>query len=124
MLKKMKYARNILSIALCAMSVSCKKDNSNIGIVSLTLVHATTNMENIAVSFSATPIPFYKSELLISYSSNYEYGLPPGENAISILSSSDTSKIAWNGVLNLQSGGIYSFYLAGQAGHIDTLFHQ
>jgi len=114
----------LLYICLLLVFSSCKKENANVGVVSLNLIHATANMDNIAVSFSATPIPYYQNPANIGFATNYEYGLPPGMQALSVLSSDDTAKVAWAGILNMQPGKIYSFYLTGQKGRIDTLFQQ
>lgn len=114
----------LLYACLLLVLLSCKKEDTNIGVASLNLIHATANMDNIAVSFSSTPVPYYKNPANISFATSYEYGLPPGMQALSVLSADDTAKVAWAGILNMQPGKIYSFYFAGQKGHIDTLFQQ
>src|SRR6202035_1148679 len=103
---------------------ACKKSGSPVANSALNIVHAIVNENSVAVNFVIPPIPFYQNQNFIGYSSSYEYGFPSGITQISIVSSNDTTQPLFAGSFNFKAREIYSLYLAGQAGAIDTVFMQ
>ena len=113
-------------IILCfiALCYACKKTDSVQTLSSLNIVQAAVSVNSIAVSFATSPIPFHQNQAFISFGSSAEYGLQPGKNPLVIVSADDTTKSLVSASFDLKPGKIYSFYLAGQAAQIDTLFMQ
>jgi len=110
----------ILSTVIAASS--CKKSNfGSSGIASINIINASTDLPSVIVNFSDTTLPFYLNQAPISSGSNLEFGVPSGPNPLIVVSSSDTVKPVYRGTLNLEAGGIYSLYLAGQGGVADTI---
>ena len=102
---------------------SCKKDtgiNSTVG--ALNIINATIDANPLAVNYATPSLTWSKNTTQIYGSSFMEFGLPQGSNTLNLISSADTTKPFFQGKLNIVTGGIYSFYVAGQSAHYDTLF--
>jgi hypothetical protein len=112
----------LVLISILAAS-SCKKSNSgSSGIASLNIINASPDLPSVIANFSDNTLPFYLNQAPIYSGSTFEFGIPSGPNPLIIVSSADTIKPVFDGTLNLQAGGIYSLYLAGQGGLADTVF--
>jgi hypothetical protein len=108
----------------CLVAASaCKKTSSGTsGIASLNIINASVDLPSVVVNFSDTALPFYLNQAPISSNSSMEFGVPAGANPLIVVSSADTVKPVYRGTLDVQAGGIYSLYLAGQGGVADTVF--
>jgi len=101
---------------------SCKKDTGvNSTGVSLNIVNAMDDAPSLALNFSPTGFTYSQNKTFVYNQSGTEFSLPSGSNTFNLTSSTDTVKALFQGKLNLTAGGIYSFYVAGQVAHYDTL---
>jgi hypothetical protein len=89
---------------------------------SIIVVNAMESEPNVAVNFSAAPIPFYQNKAIIPSNSYLEFGLPSGTVPIKVISANDTTHDLFGGTLTLEDNIVYSFYLSGQSSKArDTL---
>ncbi|HEX9511267.1 MAG TPA: hypothetical protein VF939_12345 [Puia sp.] len=114
----------ITFLFITTITGACKKSNSPSGIATINIINAAIHFDTIATNFTSIPVPWYQNQAFIYFGASAEYGLASGQNSILFVSSHDTSKVIFNGLLNLKAGAIYSLYLTGQAPAIDTLFMQ
>ncbi len=107
--------------------LSCKKDSVSLTpLASLNLVNATVNAGAVKANFtnvSGKGGGQYYSQITtsVNYGSNNVYGVLAGRTIPITVAPADTTQPVFGGNLSLTRGGIYSFYLAGQAGAVDTL---
>lgn len=111
-------------MALAGMlAASCKKDTGvQSNTASLNIINASSAVPEAAINYSAAGFSYSQNKTFIGYQSALEFGLPTGSNPVNIISSADTTGSVFHGSLNLQLGGIYSLYLAGNSTKADTVF--
>ncbi len=114
---------NIILMFLAILYVSCKKDkevfisSSSVNVVNMALDAGTLKVNPAAGS----AFSFGKTSETIAYGANRYYSSLLGERMFQIVSSSDTTKSFFSGVLNLDNR-INSLYLIGQSPSVETLF--
>jgi hypothetical protein len=106
------------------LGVSCKKSGYN-GVVptaALNVINAAPDVPALSVNFTSNPISFNQYQQLISFGSSWEWGVPPADSPILLISSLDTSKVFYSGTFSLKGGGVYSMYVLSGAPKGDVLF--
>jgi len=100
---------------------ACKKSGVAITpLASLNVVNASVNLGTVKANF--TGAGQYASATSIGYGANNSYSVRAGITIpFTIVAVADTTQPVFNAMLNLNGGGIYSLYLAGQSGSVDTL---
>jgi hypothetical protein len=103
---------------------SCKKSSYNevVPTAALNVINAATDVPALSVNFTRNPISFSKYQQLISYGASWEWGLPPLDTTISLISSADTSNIFYSSPFSFKAGKIYSLYVVSGAAKGDILF--
>src|ERR1700722_15193524 len=113
------------TIGLLVLYSSCKKGSSPLaGNAALNVINATLDVSSFCVYFTLTPSNYYLQQNPVADASSGEYGIPAGNQPVSIVSSTDSTTPLIQFAYKFITGGIYSFYLLGQAGSYDTLFMQ
>jgi hypothetical protein len=110
-----------LLLLLCITHYSCKKNNIPTGGASLNIVLATEDIPSLYTYFTSTPADFYNQQTPLYSLTGMEYSVEPGISTISLVSSADTTHTLLQKSLNLSSGGIYSFYIFGNAPKFDLI---
>jgi hypothetical protein len=104
---------------------SCKKTSAIKPVIaSLTIVNGATDVANLAVNFAPAGLVYAHNQTFISSMSFMEFGLTAGANTLNLISSADTTQNLYHGTLNLVTGGVYSFYVAGEAPNYQTILMQ
>ena len=108
---------NIIILIFTALTFNaCKKEATKTsGVASLAIINATSDASPIAINFASSSLVWPKNITQVYNNSFLEISLSTGNNRLNLISSADTTK-------PLINGGIYSFYIAGQVSHYDTLF--
>jgi hypothetical protein len=107
---------------------SCKKSDVTLSpLASLNLVNATVNLGTVQANFTnlsnkTTGQPYSQITTTVPYGSNNVYGvLANMAIPLTIVATTDTTKPIYISSLNFANGSIYSLYLAGQTGAVDTV---
>jgi len=106
------------------LGVSCKKSGYN-GVIpnaAVNVINVAPDVPSLSVNFTSNPISSSQYQQFISFGSSWEWGVPPADSPILLISSSDTSKVFYSGNFNLKGGGIYSMYVLSGASKGDVLF--
>ena len=126
--------RIFLGILMYFILFGCTKPSTPVVSSALTIVNAIPGSNNLLMNFignngSKTTGNFtlynseYKNNGGIGYGSYQEISPYSGTTNLSIVQISDTFQFISNVTLNLQIGGIYSFFLTGtDTLHVDTMF--
>lgn len=124
-MKKITYLTLVVSVAVL---FSCKKESPGTRpLASLNLVNAVVGLSSLQVNFNnAEGFDYYSyisnSGVTVYFGSNNVYSVIAGRNVpMAVINASDTTTTLFNTTLNLVNGGVYSLYLAGQLGSIDTV---
>lgn len=120
--------KQIIVILLLAevLNTSCKKDSYNniVPTATLNVINAAPDVPSLNVNLTSTPIAYSLYQQPIYYATSWEWGLPPGDSPIVIISSLDTSNALFSGNINLKAGGIYSLYILNGIAKGNALFLQ
>jgi hypothetical protein len=118
-------------LAMLIIVIGCNKSNNVIvSPAAFNVINAIPGSNPIIPVFGTqAPIKYFASALSINYPGSSEYSPLSGANTLYIVQSNDTIKInrsseMFSGRLNLLAGRIYSFFLAGDTSHIDTMLVQ
>jgi hypothetical protein len=114
----------LFAILLILTVIACKKYNFN-GVVSpasVTVVHAMPAGNSIEPFFGVPPAQYWKTRQQVWYGGSYLFSPPKDSNALLVVPSTDTAFHIFQGKMPLVSGGIYTFFLAGDTTQPDTLF--
>ncbi len=121
----MRYSIFLLLMSLTFCTPGCKKDE-NVSIYPLAfinLVNASVNLGTVKVDFTGLKGVYSGISTSVAYGASFPYGLNAGMNVpITIVPTSDTTKIAFAGVFNLPQDETYTMYLAGTSTLVDTVF--
>lgn len=111
--------------------VSCKKSTvSTSPLASLNIVNATVNLGSVKANFTGTNktlVNYWAGiSTTVAYGANTAYGVNAETDvplAIAPFSTTplDTLHPVYRNTLHLVNGGLYSLYLAGQTGAVDTI---
>jgi hypothetical protein len=114
----------ILLPAVLLLSLACKKSlyTNATPTAGLNVINAAADVPNLNVNFTTNPIPYYQYQQPIVYGSSWEWGRPPGDSPISLVSSLDTTKAFYSGYFNLKADSTYSLYLLSGAAKGDLIF--
>ena len=119
---------HILITSISLLFFSCKKNAvvPDSAVASLSFVNATVGSAPLAANFNNQTIIFslLASGNKINYGASNLFSPLAGSNTISFMQATDTIHSLFTGTLNLQSGGIYSLYLANTTSAPDTVFMQ
>ncbi|MES1249613.1 MAG: hypothetical protein ABUL46_02970 [Chitinophaga rupis] len=124
----MKLPQLVLTFAVAvAMLIGCHKSNNTITApASLNIVNAIAGSQPVIPVLGTTDtIQYYSSAAMIGYTSTLLYSPLSGPNILYVVQKTDTApskEKLFNGTLNLDAGGIYSFFLSGDTTKADTLF--
>src|SRR5689334_1521492 len=119
----MRYFALIISLFAIACLPGCKKSTVSLSpLASLNIVNASVNMGPVKVNFTDLKGLYSSITTTVAYGANTPYGANAGVTVpVTIVPTSDTTKIAFTGQFTFDNGGIYSLYLAGQSTAVDTI---
>jgi hypothetical protein len=119
----------VLAALWLTVSIACQKAKVVPAPASVTVVHAMAGGNAIVPKFGDdTAGRYYKGPssgntmVQIKYAASQLYSRVAGQTSVSVVPITDTLFRIFNGSVNLQSGGIYSFFLSGDTAHADTTF--
>jgi hypothetical protein len=126
----MKYVKEIGLLFVAQLgSMACHKSSAVvISPASLNIINAIPTSQPIIPILGTTgPIEYFGNAQTVYYGNAQLYSPISGPNSLYIIQSTDTTEInpkldMFSGTLNLSSGGIYSFFLAGDTSSVDTFF--
>jgi len=122
MLHRILCNRSAGLVTLILAIFSCKTTNIVPAPASLTIVHAITGSKPVLPKLGDDePGKYYTDISELGYGSARLYSTIAGNLPISIVPVTDTNLMVYSGHLVLRSGAIYSFFLAGDTTHVDTL---
>jgi hypothetical protein len=103
---------------------ACKKYNYNgvISPASVTVINAMQTSNPIVPFFGVPPAQYWGVRQRIAYGASLAFSPPKDSNALLIVPITDTVFPIFQGKMPIVSGGIYSFYLAGDTSKPDTMF--
>ena len=113
----------VLACALVLTALACKKYDFN-GVVSpasVIVVHAMPDGNSMLPFFGVPPAKYWNTRVKVSYGGFYLFSPPKDSGALLVVPSTDTLFSVFQGKLPLVSGGIYTFFLAGDTTQPDTL---
>jgi hypothetical protein len=126
----MRTSRLICAIALVslAIGIACQKVKYVPAPASITVVHAMFNSSGAIVPKfgSDTAGRYYigptggNTMVRVGYGASQLYSRVAGTTPLSVVPFTDTTFKIFNGSINLESGGIYTFFLSGDTAHADT----
>jgi hypothetical protein len=129
-LKVMKIPITIFIVVFTGLVLSCKKQYGSLSprpIASVMVVNAIpTSNPLIPVFGTSGALQYFTGARAVNYQDGQVYSLVSGANSLYIVQQTDTSDVnskskLFNGNLQLEEGGIYSFFLAGDTSKLDTL---
>jgi len=106
-----------------AAFAACKKYDFN-GVrspASVTIVHAMPTGNAMVPFFGKGPVQYFSTRVTVGYGSSLLFSPPVDSNDLLIVPITDTVFNVFKGTVPLVSGGIYSFFLAGDTTHPDTM---
>ncbi|HEY4147273.1 MAG TPA: hypothetical protein VGM41_00020 [Chitinophagaceae bacterium] len=118
----MKYSNYLLVVALFVGLAGCKKDSVTLSpLASLNIVNASVNLGTVKVNFTGLKGLYSSISTTVAYGANTAYGANAGVTVPVTIVPADTTQTAFSGNFSFVTGGIYSFYLAGQSTAVDTI---
>jgi hypothetical protein len=127
---KHSITRSAFALTIAAVTaVACHKSNGAISApASINIVNAIAKSNSIIpILGTSDAIQYYSSAMTIGYGSGQLYSPSSGPMPLYIVQGTDTSdpkQRIFSGMFDLRAGGIYSFFLAGNAAAPDTLLVQ
>jgi hypothetical protein len=126
----MKKIISFITMSGTLLIISCQKSEINLTpLSSLNVINAIVNLNTALVNFNSTPGSHEQGQSYaditqtVPFGTNYIYGVLAGKSVnMVVVSAEDTTSIIYNTTVNLVNGGVYSLYLAGQIGSVDTVF--
>ncbi|MET1055801.1 MAG: hypothetical protein ABWY16_10880 [Pedobacter sp.] len=116
--------KNLLSVTaviLLFLGAACEKDNDEIkATANITVINAAVGTGAVRVNPGAGSGFAYSKASDLGYGSSSVYGAFRGQNTVTVVSATDTTKTLFIRSVELQS--INSLYIAGQSPTIDTIF--
>lgn len=100
---------------------SCKKTKDPTVPASVLIVQANPDVSSVIPVIGNVTPHYFSSSVSIGYGGFNLYDPSGGTQALTIYQYPDTVKPIFQTSLNLESSGIYSFFLAGNAGKEDTV---
>ncbi|WP_142531146.1 DUF4397 domain-containing protein [Pedobacter westerhofensis] len=111
----------IIPVALLFLIASCEKENYTIkGTANITVINAALNAGSIKVNAGAGNGFAYAKASDVAFGGNAIYGAFTGSTPITVVSSTDTTKVLFSRTVDLQP--ISTLYIAGLSPTIDTVF--
>jgi len=117
----------VVTVLLFA-AIACKKDKVTPAPASVTVVNAMPDNSSIVPMFGTDTggryynSPSYGNNMIpVYYGTSQLYSPVAGATSLLVVPSTDTGFKIFNGSLTLKSGDIFSFFLAGDTAHADTL---
>jgi len=111
----------VVAVLLVAV-MACQKAEVVPSPASFTVVNAMPDVNSIIPRLGKdTSGRYFNIMVQVGYGSSQLYSPVAGTNPLIVAPSTDTSSKVFNGTFSLVSGGIYSFFLSGDATHPDTL---
>jgi len=120
----MRYSALLSTLLLTICISGCKKSTVTLSpLASLNIVNASVNLGTVKVNFTDLKGLYSSITTTVAYGANTPYGVNAGVIVpVTIVPTSDTTKVAFTGSFTFDNGGIYSLYLAGQSTAVDTVF--
>jgi len=123
------YSKTFAVVCLAAIFFNCcqKSKTSITPMASLNLINATVGTTAIKSNWTnlvnKSQSQYYgQISTTVGYGANYVYGVLANRDVpLTIIATTDTVNPIFTANLNLSSGSIYSFYLAGHTGAVDTI---
>lgn len=103
---------------------ACKKYDYN-GVqtpASVTVVNAMFESHSICPLFGVPPAQYWNIRQRVPFTGSFAFSPPKDSNALLIVPITDTGFTIFQGKMPIVSGGIYSFFLAGDTTKPDTMF--
>jgi len=113
------------AVILTFAFLGCSKNinnTSNSLTSSVNVINAAVNVAGIKVNTNGVPI-IYASATQVGYGASAIYYVPRITTPVTVVASADTTTYLLNKSFDFHSG-IYSLYIAGQAGAIDTILKE
>jgi hypothetical protein len=112
---------SIISVILLFLGAACEKDDNEIkATANITVINAAVGAGAVRVNPGAGVGFSYARASDIGYGSSSVFGAFRGNNAVTVVSATDTTKAFFTRTVDLQS--INSLYISGQTTTIDTMF--
>src|SRR5258708_7212219 len=119
----------IFAFGILIFMGSCRKNIITVTpTATLILVNATAGGTTVKVNWTnvankSTSQYYNQISTTVGYGANFGYGVLSGRPVpFTIVATTDTINPIFSANLNLSNGGIYSLYLAGKVGAVDTVF--
>jgi hypothetical protein len=117
--------RSLAAITLVVLwTSSCKKSDSVPVPATVNIVHAIANGKPIIPVFGSDAITYFKAAQTISFGSGAIYSLPDGHRPLYLAKSTDTLNRIYNNEVDVQAGGMYSLFFAGDTSKPEAVFTQ
>jgi hypothetical protein len=107
--------------ALTFTVAACKKQSTSYSTLSsVNVVNAMVSGPVLLPSFAGTA--FFDQVQPISFASNFEYDVAPGNILVNIVQAADTTQTVYNSFLTFAPNNIYCLFLTGAGSTADTVF--
>ena len=120
-----------ITLVVVMVLVSCKKLSAPVTpMASLNLINVAVNLSAVKANFTNTGNKFNSQyynliSTSVAYGTNYSYSVFANQTVpLTIVSTADTTNPLYTASLHFATASIYSLYLTGQTGALDTIFVQ
>lgn len=118
-------AKSLLALAILLLWLcSCNKSDSVVTPASVTVVHAIFNGKPVIPVFSYDAIQFYSGAPKLNYGASALYNSRGGIQPFYLAKSTDTTKRIYNSEMELEAGGLYSLFFAGDTTQPESVLVQ
>jgi len=113
----------IISLVSLLGFLACHKGENDLApLSSLTVVNANSGIGNMQVKYWNGPVLWHNyNNSNVAYGGNTLFTLPPGNQSMMVVSSTDTLHPVFDGNITTLANGVYTLFLSGQSTTTDTL---